>query len=108
MSEIYGINESDQPMKTFKTEATELIKKHMNELRETSDEIGGVFITGIEGTVALIGAEDSKKKIICRTSFVSDNADKLLDAQVEMQDLLEEEGIEAISEHDFNIAIGAH
>jgi len=38
---------------------------------------------------------------------VSDNVNKLLDAQVLIQDLLEDEGIEAISEHDFNIAIGA-
>lgn len=95
-------------MKTFKTEAAELIEKHIQELEETSAELGGVFITGVEGTVAVIGAKDSKKKIIFRTSFVSNDETKLLDAQVDMQDLLEEAGIEAISEHDFNIAIGTH
>ncbi|MNL56928.1 hypothetical protein D3C87_1804520 [compost metagenome] len=54
----------------------------------------------------MIGAENSKKKIIFRTEFVSNNVNQLLDAQIEVQDLLEEEGIEAISEFDFNIAIG--
>ncbi|MNL52465.1 hypothetical protein D3C87_1756460 [compost metagenome] len=56
----------------------------------------------------MIGARNFKKKIIFQTSFVSDNVNELLDAQVLVQDLLEEEGLEAISEHDFNIAIGAH
>ncbi|MBS1972015.1 MAG: hypothetical protein JSU04_17020 [Bdellovibrionales bacterium] len=93
-------------MQSLKAEATKLIKTHLDELNATSDELGGVFITGIDGTVAVIGAVGSKKKIIFRTSFVTDDSDKLLDAQVLMQDLLEEEGIEAISEHDFNIAIG--
>jgi hypothetical protein len=94
-------------MQSMKAEATKLIKAHLKELNATAEELGGVFITGIDGTVAVIGAENSKKKIIFRTSFVTDDSDKLLDAQVLMQDLLEEEGIEAISEHDFNIAIGA-
>lgn len=95
-------------MPEFKTEATKLIKNHLPELQATAEELGGVFITAVEGTVAVIGAEDSKKKILFRTSFVSDNEDKLLDAQVEMQDLLEDAGIEAISEHDFNIALETH
>ncbi|WP_413577989.1 hypothetical protein ACLVWU_05670 [Bdellovibrio sp. HCB290] len=95
-------------MSSFKTEATELIKKHLKELQESAEELGGVFITGIDGTVAVIGVENSKKKIIFQTSFVSEDVNKNLDAQVDMQDLLEDKGIEAISEHDFNIAIGTH
>jgi|GEM_PF-4141071 hypothetical protein len=95
-------------MASIKTEAKALIKKHLKELNAAADELGGVFITGVDGKVTVIGAEDSKKKIIFQTSFVSDNVNQLLDAQVEMQDLLEEDGIEAISEHDFNLAIGAH
>lgn len=94
-------------MQSLKSESTKLIKNHLNELNVAAEMLGGVFITGINGAVAVIGAENSKKKIIFTTSFVSDNANKLLDAQIVMQDLLEEEGIEAISEHDFNIAIGA-
>lgn len=90
---------------SIKTEATKLIKSHLNELNSAAEVLGGVFITGIDGAVVVIGVEDAKKKIIFRTSFVSDNVNQLLDAQVLMQDLLEEEGIEAISEHDFNIAI---
>lgn len=95
-------------MQTIKAEATKLIKTHFEELKSSAEELGGVFITGIDGTVAVIGAEDSKKKIIFQTSFVSSNEIQLLDAQVEMQDLLEDVGIEAISEHDFNLAIGTH
>ncbi len=93
-------------MQSLKAEATKLIKTHLNELNAVADELGGVFITGIDGTVAVIGAAGSKKKVIFRTNFVTDDSDKLLDAQVLMQDLLEDEGIEAISEHDFNIALG--
>jgi hypothetical protein len=95
-------------MKSIKTEATKLIKNHFAELEAAAEELGGVFITGVEGTVAVIGAKNSKKKVIFQTAFVSNNVNELLDAQVEMQDLLEEQGIEAISEHDFNLAIGAH
>jgi hypothetical protein len=95
-------------MRLNKTEVTELIKKHGAELRATAEQLGGVFITGIDGAVAVIGAQNSKRKIIFTTSFVSKKESELLDAQVDMQDLLEDEGIEAISEHDFNIAIGAH
>lgn len=95
-------------MPSIKTEAAKLIKNHLEELNAAAEELGGVFITGLEGAVAVIGAENSKKKIIFRTSFVSNNVNQLLDAQIEVQDLLEEEGIEAISEHDFNIAIGTH
>jgi hypothetical protein len=94
-------------MQTLKVEAAKLIKTHLDELNAQADELGGVFITGVNGAVAVIGAEDSKRKVIFKTSFVSDNVNKLLDAQIVIQDLLEEEGIEAISEHDFNIAIGA-
>lgn len=94
-------------MQDIKAEVTKLIQTHLDELNATADELGGVFITAIDGKVAVIGAEDSKKKIIFTTSFVSDNVNKLLDAQVLVQDMLEEDGIEAISEHDFNIAIGA-
>ncbi|UOF01491.1 hypothetical protein [Bdellovibrio reynosensis] len=93
-------------MQAIKSEAKKLIKDHLEELNATADELGGVFITGVDGAVAVIGAENSKKKIIFKTSFVSDSVNQLLDAQVLVQDLLEEEGIEAISEHDFNIAIG--
>lgn len=95
-------------MPSIKAEAAELIKKHIKELNAQAEELGGVFITGLDGAVAVIGAEDSKRKVIFRTSFVTDNVNKLLDAQIEVQDLLEEEGIEAISEFDFNLAIGAH
>ncbi|MGE5086134.1 MAG: hypothetical protein ACM3MG_07505 [Bacillota bacterium] len=94
-------------MQSIKSESTKLIKNHLKELNAAAEMLGGVFITGVDGAVAVIGAEKSKKKIIFTTSFVSDNVNKLLDAQIVMQDLLEEEGIEAISEHDFNIAIGA-
>ncbi|XGC79837.1 hypothetical protein ACES2L_10895 [Bdellovibrio bacteriovorus] len=93
-------------MQAIKSEAKKLIKDHLEELNAAADELGGVFITGVDGAVAVIGAENSKKKIIFKTSFVSDSVNQLLDAQVLVQDLLEEEGIEAISEHDFNIAIG--
>jgi len=92
-------------MQSIKFEATKLIKDHLDELNIAANKLGGVFITAIDGTVAVIGAENSKKKIIFCTSFVSNNVNQLLDAQVLIQDLLEEEGIEAISEHDFNIAI---
>ncbi|WP_413560559.1 hypothetical protein [Bdellovibrio sp. HCB209] len=92
-------------MSSFKTEASKLIKTHLKELNATAEELGGVFITGVEGTVAVIGADGGKRKIIFQTSFVSDDVNKNLDAQVEMQDLLEEEGIEAISEFDFNLAL---
>jgi hypothetical protein len=95
-------------MKLNKIAATELIKKHMEELSATAEKLGGVFITGIDGAVAVIGAKDFKRKVIFTTSFVSNKESELLDAEVDMQDLLEDEGIEAISEHDFNIAIGAH
>ncbi|WP_413290722.1 hypothetical protein [Bdellovibrio sp. HCB337] len=93
-------------MQNIKAEAAKLIQTHLEELNETAAELGGVFITALDGKVAVIGADNNKKKIIFTTSFVSDNTDKLLDAQVLVQDLLEDEGIEAISEHDFNIAIG--
>ncbi|WP_413586901.1 hypothetical protein [Bdellovibrio sp. HCB274] len=92
-------------MQEIKSEVTKLIKSHLKELNAAADVLGGVFITGIDGAVAVIGVENSKKKIIFKTGFVSDNVDRLLDAQVVAQDLLEEEGIEAISEHDFNIAL---
>lgn len=95
-------------MRLNKTEVMELIKKHDQELRATADKLGGVFITGMDGTVAVIGAQNSKRKVIFQTGFVSKKESELLDAQVDMQDFLEDEGIEAISEHDFNIAIGAH
>ena len=95
-------------MQAFKAEATKLIKTHLKELNAAAEELGGVFITGLEGCVAVIGAEDSKKKVIFKTGFVSDNVNQLLDAEIVVQDLLEEEGIEAISEFDFNLAIGAH
>jgi len=95
-------------MRLNKTEVMELIKKHGAELRATAEKLGGVFITGMDGTVAVIGAQNSKRKVIFQTGFVSKKESELLDAQVDMQDLLEDEGIEAISEHDFNIAIGAH
>lgn len=92
---------------SIKAEALKLIKAHIKELNQANEDLGGVFITGMDGAVAVIGAENSKKKVIFKTSFVSDNVNQLLDAQVLIQDLLEEEeGIEAISEHDFNIAIG--
>ncbi|QLY26572.1 hypothetical protein [Bdellovibrio sp. KM01] len=92
-------------MQEIKTELTKLIKTHLKEINASSDILGGVFITGVDGSVAVIGVEGSKKKVIFKTGFVSDNVDKLLDAQVVAQDILEEEGIEAISEHDFNIAL---
>ncbi len=95
-------------MQAFKTEAMKLIKTHFEEIQAAADELGGVFITGLDGCVAVIGAEDSKKKVIFQTSFVTNNVNQLLDAQIVVQDILEDEGIEAISEHDFNIAIGAH
>lgn len=91
-----------------KSEATKLIKNHMKELVLANQEIGGVYIANLNGAVAVVGAENSNKKIIFQTGFVSDDVNKVLDAQVDVQDLLEEEGIEAISEHDFNEAIGAH
>ena len=57
-------------MQNFKTEAAKLIKNHLAELNQAADELGGVFITGSNGAVAVIGAENSKKKIIFTTSFV--------------------------------------
>lgn len=95
-------------MPSIKAEATQLIKTHLKEMQASAEELGGVFITGIDGAVAVFGVEDSKKKVIFSTSFVSENVNHLLDAQVEMQDLLEDAGIEAISEFDFNLALGVH
>ena len=95
-------------MQAIKTEGLKLIQEHMKELTAAAEELGGVLILGLEGSVAVYGAEDSKKKIIFRTSFVSNKVNELLDAQVWIQDLLEEAGVEVISEHDFLIAIGAH
>ena len=51
-------------MPSIKTEAVKLIKNHFAELTSTAEELGGVFITGVDGAVAVIGAEKSKKKII--------------------------------------------
>lgn len=95
-------------MQSIKTEAAKLIKAHFAELNASAEELGGVFITRLEGAVAVLGVENSKKKVIFRTGFVSDNENKVLDAQIEVQDLLEEEGLEAISEHDFNLALEGH
>jgi hypothetical protein len=93
-------------MQSIKSEVASLIRTHFDALTATAEELGGVFITATDGAVAVMGAENSRKKIIFLTSFVSTNSDHLLDAQVLVQDLLEEQGIEAISEHDFNIALG--
>ncbi|UYL09449.1 hypothetical protein B9G69_002540 [Bdellovibrio sp. SKB1291214] len=90
---------------SIKAEASKLIKNHLKELNASAEILGGVFITGQDGAVAVIGVEGKKKKVIFLTSFVTDNVNKLLDAQIEVQDLLEEDGIEAISEHDYNIAL---
>lgn len=95
-------------MESIKAEAAKLIKTHLKELNAQAEELGGVLISGVNGAVEVFGAVDSKKKSIFRTSFVSDNVNKLLDAQIVVQDLLEEEGIEAISEFDFNLALEAH
>ncbi len=95
-------------MQSLKIEASKLIKTHFQELSEMNEELGGVFIARVDGAVAVVGAHDFKKKIIFQTAFVSESENKVLDAQIAIQDLLEEEGIEAISEHDFNLAIGAH
>lgn len=95
-------------MPSIKTEAAKLIKTHLKELNASAEELGGVFITGLDGKVAVIGVENSKKKVIFQTGFVSDNVNTLLDAQIEVQDLLEEDGIEAISEFDFNLALEGH
>ncbi len=92
-------------MSSFKTEAKSLIQKHLKEIQATAEQIEGVFITNVDGAVAVIGLKNSKKHTIFQTSFVSENVNKVLDAQIVVQDLLEEDGIEAISEHDFNIAL---
>lgn len=95
-------------MKSIKAEASKLIKSHLEELSSSAKALGGVLISGVDGAVVVFGAKNSQKKEIFRTSFVSDNVNTLLDAQIEVQDLLEDEGIEAISEFDFNIAINEH
>ena len=93
-------------MQSIKAETSKLIKAHLPELTAMNEEIGGVFIARVNGAVAVIGTENSEKKVIFQTGFVSENENRLLDAQIVIQDILEEEGIEAISEHDFNIALG--
>lgn len=93
-------------MASVKDESAKLIKIHLEELRRMNEEIGGVHIARLNGCVAIIGIENFQKKTIFQTSFVSDIEDKLLDAQILVQDLLEEEGIEALSEFDLNLALG--
>ncbi len=93
-------------MQTVKAESAKLIKAHFQELKDMNDELGGVHIARLNGTVAVMGIENSEKKVIFQTGFVSDVEDKLLDAQILVQDLLEEEGIEALSEFDLNLALG--
>lgn len=95
-------------MQFIKAECTKLIKAHVHELKDMHEEIGGVHIARLNGTVAVMGIENSEKKVIFQTGFVSDVEDTLLDAQIVVQDLLEEEGIEAISEFDLNLALGEH
>jgi hypothetical protein len=92
-------------MQSIKVEASKLIKSHFAELTAMNQSLGGVYIARCDGTVAVVGAQDSEKKIIFQTGFVSENENRVLDAQIAIQDLLEEEGIEAISEHDFNLAL---
>ena len=93
-------------MQSIKTETSKLIKAHLPELAAMNEELGGVYIARVNGAVAVIGAENEKAKVIFETAFVSENENKVLDAQILVQDFLEEEGIEAISEHDFKIALG--
>ncbi len=95
-------------MQPIKAECSKLIKAHVQELKDMHEELGGVHIARLNGTVAVMGIENSEKKVIFQTGFVSDVEDKLLDAQIVVQDLLEEEGIEAISEFDLNLALGDH
>lgn len=92
-------------MQMIKAESAKLIKAHFQELQDMNEELGGVHIARLNGTVAVIGIENSEKKVIFQTGFVSDVEDKLLDAQIVVQDLLEEEGIEALSEFDLNLAL---
>lgn len=92
-------------MQSVKAESAKLIKANFQKLREINDEIGGVHIARVDGAVAVVGIENSEKTVIFKTGFVSDVEDKLLDAQILVQDLLEEEGIEALSEFDLNLAL---
>ena len=95
-----------QSTQLIKAESAKLIKAHFEELKEMNEEFGGVHIARLDGAVTVVGIENSVKKIIFQTGFVSDVENKLLDAQIVVQDLLEEEGIEAISEFDLNLALG--
>ncbi len=92
-------------MQFVKAESAKLIKANFQELQDMNSELGGVHIARLNGTVAVIGIEDAVTKVIFQTSFISNVEDQLLDAQIVVQDLLEEEGIEALSEFDLNLAL---
>ena len=92
-------------MQQVKDESAKLIRAHLQELQKMNEELGGVHIARLDGSVAVIGIKGGEKNIIFKTSFVSDVEGKLLDAQILIQDLLEEEGIEALSEFDLNLAL---
>jgi hypothetical protein len=92
-------------MQFIKAESEKLIKAHFQELQEMNEELGGVHIARLNGAVAVVGIENAEKKVIFQTGFVSDVEAKVLDAQIVVQDLLEEAGIEALSEYDLNLAL---
>ncbi len=92
-------------MQFIETESAKLIQAHLQELQDMNEELGGVHIARLDGAVAVVGIENAEKKVIFQTSFVSDVEAKVLDAQIVVQDLLEEAGIEALSEFDLNLAL---
>lgn len=92
-------------MQLNKSESAKQIKAHFGQLQSMNEEFGGVYIARLNGAVAVMGIENSEETIIFKTEFVSDVESTLLDAQIQIQDMLEEEGIEAISEHDFKLAL---
>lgn len=92
-------------MKHIESELLQLVQKHKAELSQTAQEYGGVFVSSGEGSVIVYGASNGQIKEIFRTSFVGHSRSDTVDERVLTQDILEQHGIEVISEMDFKIAL---
>lgn len=90
----------------FKNEIKNLIAAHKEELELNGRLFGGVFISeNSMGKVTVCGADQIDLKEIFQTAFVSSDSSDLLDARVQLQDLLEEAGIPVIAKFDFENAM---